>query len=612
MTAVQRLSEAGTSQEAIRHHYDLPDDFYRLWLGEELVYSCAWWAEGEAPDALTRPQWRKLDFFATRLHVEGARVLDVGCGWGALVDRFVRVDGAKAAVGITVSPAQASYAAKRGAPGVEVRHESWVDHQPEAPYDAITCVEATEHFASDRLTADDKVAVYQEFFRRTASWLRPGGRLGLQVICLDNAAGGAARQGAGPVTDLIRDEIFRDSMSPSLSQMVLGWESDFELDEFHDHTEHYRRTFRAWALRYRRHRAAAEALVGRDTARAFGAYFAAGEAIFRLREQALFRVVLNRRAQPKHWVVPVRPSALATATPAPAASAPAVRSHYDLSNDFFRLWLGPSMSYSSAMWAADEDGSDLETAHHRKIDFFGRHVVTGGGHRLLDVGCGWGEALRRLVGQGQVDRAVGLTVSERQKEYLDAHPVPGVEVRLEGWAEHQPREPYDAIISFGAFEHFARDGSSGPERIAAYRRFFERCHAWLVPDGRLGLETIAQDAAPDTAQPLGRGPLGDVVLELFPESLCPHLQEIVLGCEPWFSVQVLRSDPGDFARTFRAWLLELRAHEEEAARLVGADVARRFRRYLASSEVQFRVRAITNYRLVLHRRPVALVEGLRP
>jgi cyclopropane fatty-acyl-phospholipid synthase-like methyltransferase len=85
--------------------------------------------------------------------------------------------------------------------------------------------------------------------------------------------------------------------------------------------------------------------------------------------------------------------------------------------------------------------------------------------------------------------------------------------------------------------------------------------------------------------------------------LCPHLGEIVLGFEPYFEVELLRSDPGDFARTCRAWLTALREHEREATAVVGEQAVRRFRRYLASSEIQFRTRTVTNYRLVLRRRP---------
>jgi cyclopropane-fatty-acyl-phospholipid synthase len=607
MTGSGRLATMGTSPRAIRHHYDLSDDFFQIWLGPDMVYSCGWWEAGDGRDTLAQAQHRKLDFFADRLGVRGGRVLDVGCGWGALLDRFVRVHGAASGTGLTLSPSQAGFAARRNVPGVSYQLRSWTDHEPSEPYDAVTCIEATEHFASETLSPDEKVEVYRAFFERAASWLRPGGRMGLQLICLDNLGHAGSRAGRGPFADLILHDIFPESMPASLSELILGWETHFELDEFHDHPRHYQRTFRAWTLAYREQEALAQELVGPEACRAYARYFAVGEAVFRLREHSLYRVILTKRPEPKTWAVTVRPSGI----PAPAdrgggpagASAAAVRSHYDVSNSFYELWLGPSMMYSSAMWAGTETRADLERAQQRKIDFFAARVLPGPGpRRALDVGCGWGWNLRRLAEAHRVIGATGLTLSRAQLGYLTQHPVQGADIRLEDWNDHQPGEPYDAIFSFGAFEHFARDGTTGPQRIATYRRFFHSCMEWLAPGGRLALETIAHDGAPDTDAPLGRGPLGDFVLSLYPESLCPHLGEIVLGFEPFFEVEVLRSDPGDFARTCRAWLTALREHESEAAAVVGEQVVRQFRRYLAASEIQFRTRTVTNYRLVLRRR----------
>jgi cyclopropane-fatty-acyl-phospholipid synthase len=585
-------------------HYDLSDDFFRLWLGDDLTYSCGWWEEGEGPESLAAAQHRKVDYFAARLRVRGARVLDVGCGWGGLLDRFVRVHGAAGGMGITLSPAQAGFAHARKVPGVSYQVQSWVDHDPPEAYDAITCVEATEHFASDRLSPDEKVEVYREFFRRAASWLRPEGRIGLQLICLDNVGHEGSRPGRGPFTDLILEHIFPESMSAALSELVLGWETHFRLEDFHDHPEHYRRTFRAWALGYRRHEQEASALVGPDRSRAYARYFAGGEALFRLREQTLHRVILAKRPQPKAWAVTIRPSELERAQPASGASEAAVRSHYDVSNSFYRLWLGQTMMYSSALWASGDVVADLADAQDRKIDFFAERVLpTQRPARVLDVGCGWGGTLRRLAERQAIVDGVGLTLSRAQQDFLDDTPVPGTEIRLEDWREHAPSGTYDAIFSFGAFEHFAQDGTTGPERIASYRRFFRSCYEWLPPGGRLALETIAHDDAPDTDRPRGRGPLGDFVLSLYPESLCPHLGEIVLGLEPYFELEMLRSDADDFARTCRAWLVGLRTNQDEADALVGAEVAGQFRRYLAASELQFRTRSITNYRVVLRRRP---------
>jgi cyclopropane-fatty-acyl-phospholipid synthase len=602
------LRASGTSPSAIAHHYDVSDEFFALWLGEDMVYSCALW-DGENPaDSLADAQRRKLDFFATALDVRGRRVLDIGCGWGALLHRFAAAHDLKAGIGLTLSGAQTAYARRRMVPHVEFRLESWVDHRPATPYDAITCIEATEHLASDRLNADQKVDVYRAFFERCAAWLCDGGRLGLQLICLDNVGHAGSRAGRGAASELIRLDIFPESMPASLSELALAWETEFEVDAFFEHHDHYRRTFRTWALSYRAAEDRARALVGPQTARTFARYFAAGEAFFRLREDALYRVVLRKRASPKVWTRRLRPSDFDRASEPSAASSgaspAAVQSHYDISDDFYSLWLGPTMMYSSGLWSgAADDPADLDAAVLRKIDFFAASVLPPHGGAVLDVGCGWGGNLRRLVETRPVERAVGLTLSAAQQRFLDSQPIARTEIRLESWAGHAPEHSYDAIVTYGAFEHFARDGTTSAQRVEAYRRFFASCFDWLTPDGRLGLETITHDGAPDTESPLGRGPLGDSVLELYPESICPHLCEIVLGFEPYFEVEVLRSDAADFARTCRLWHLALRANAERAAGLVGPDTVRRFQRYLASSELQFRSRLLTNTRLVLHRRP---------
>ena len=77
----------------------------------------------------------------------GGNVLDVGCGWGALLERFIRRHEARSGLGLTLSANQVSHARARGVPGATYLLESWADHRPDGPYDAITAIESTEHFA---------------------------------------------------------------------------------------------------------------------------------------------------------------------------------------------------------------------------------------------------------------------------------------------------------------------------------------------------------------------------------------------------------------------------------------------------------------------------------
>ena len=158
MTTPGRLAAMGSSPRAIRHHYDLSDDFFRIWLGPDMVYSCGLADTGDGSDALARAQHRKIDFFADRLGVRGGRVLDVGCGWGALL--ATGSSGSTApprGSGLTLSPSQAGFASRRNVGEVSYLLRNWTDHEPDEPYDAVTCIEATEHFASDALSPDEKV-----------------------------------------------------------------------------------------------------------------------------------------------------------------------------------------------------------------------------------------------------------------------------------------------------------------------------------------------------------------------------------------------------------------------------------------------------------------------
>jgi cyclopropane-fatty-acyl-phospholipid synthase len=218
------------------------------------------------------------------------------------------------------------------------------------------------------------------------------------------------------------------------------------------------------------------------------------------------------------------------------------------------------------------------------------------GADVLDVGCGWGGTLRRLSEAHDTGRAVGLTLSRAQHDFIAAHPIGATDIRLESWADHEPVGQYDAIVSYGAFEHFAHDGTTSVERIRAYRRFFGSCFEWLKPGGRLGLETITHDGAPDTDAPLGRGPLGDRVSKSIP-SRSVRTSARSSSASSRISRSKCFAPRRDFARTTRLWHLALRAHHERAVALVGAETVRRFRRYLVSSEMQFRTNTIAELSL---------------
>jgi cyclopropane-fatty-acyl-phospholipid synthase len=277
---------------------------------------------------------------------------------------------------------------------------------------------------------------------------------------------------------------------------------------------------------------------------------------------------------------------------APGASRAAIRAHYDLSDDFFRLWLDPEMVYSAALF---EDGDELATAQMRKLDHHIDAARARGASRVLDVGCGWGALLRRLVNTAGVKEAVGLTLSASQAATIRQQPHPGITVREESWREHKPATPYDAIISIGAFEHFARPGLSTEEKLAAYREFFDFCHASLKPGGRLSLQTIAYVGSRAELPPF-------IANEVFRESELPFIHEPLIAAADAFEVVKLRNDREHYDRTLRMWERNLVAREAEATALVGADAVAHFHRYLKISAMGFRTGVICLLRMSFVRR----------
>src|SRR5262249_26437840 len=150
-------------------------------------------------------------------------------------------------------------------------------------------------------------------------------------------------------------------------------------------------------------------------------------------------------------------------------------------------------------------------------------------------------------------------------------------VRRESWVDHEPDEPYGAIVSVEAFEAFARLGLSPQDKAMAYRSFFERCWHWLRPGGYVGLQTIAYNNA-------DAGQFDDfIATEIFPQQDLPHLKELAGAFERLFEVVVLRNDPLHYVATLREWLSRLKRHRDEGENLVGLPEVVRFERYLRLS-----------------------------
>src|SRR5436305_4215063 len=156
--------------------------------------------------------------------------------------------------------------------------------------------------------------------------------------------------------------------------------------------------------------------------------------------------------------------------------AAAIAHHYDVSNEFYRLILGPTMTYSCAVWSDPSVGVDV--AQEAKYELICRKLDLRPGMRLLDIGCGWGGMVMHAARHHGVT-AVGVTLSRRQAELAEKRVAEAglgnvVEIRLQDYRDVVDG-PYDAISSIGMFEHVG---------LSQVKEYFDRVHALLRPHGR--------------------------------------------------------------------------------------------------------------------------------
>lgn len=267
------------------------------------------------------------------------------------------------------------------------------------------------------------------------------------------------------------------------------------------------------------------------------------------------------------------------------------QSIYDISDEFFSLFLDPTMAYTCAYF--ERDDMTLEEAQNAKFDLALGKLNLEPGMTLLDIGCGWGGALRRAIEKFDVN-VIGITLSRNQFEYSKAKlaGLPArrnVEVRLQGWEEFDDK--VDRIVTIGAFEAFKS------ERWAA---FFGHAYDVLPADGRMLLHTIL---AYTQKQQHERGvslTMSDVRFmrfigtEIFPGGQLPAQEDIFKSSQAaGFSLEKVQLLREHYARTLNMWAANLEANKEKAVTIQSEEVYDRYMQYLTGCENFFR-KGVTN------------------
>jgi len=251
-----------------------------------------------------------------------------------------------------------------------------------------------------------------------------------------------------------------------------------------------------------------------------------------------------------------------------------IRRHYDVSNEFYALWLDRTMTYSCAYFRRGDE--DIDTAQQQKIEHICRKLRLEPGQRLLDIGCGWGGLLRHAVASYRVI-GLGITNSAAQYDGLRAYAFEGgPEFRLQDYRDLAGEAAFDRIVSVGMYEHV------GLRRLKDYFSLIVR----LLRPGGVLLNHGIVIADPNGPRAL---PGGDFIdRHVFPGGELPHLsqvlREIALSGLEVVDVEDLRPH---YARTLSLWSKRLEARRDEAIALAGAERYRVWRVYLPGMALAF-------------------------
>lgn len=269
----------------------------------------------------------------------------------------------------------------------------------------------------------------------------------------------------------------------------------------------------------------------------------------------------------------------------------AIQYHYDVSNDFYALWLDPAMVYSCAYFENGDE--DLATAQRKKIDHILTKIRLQPGQTLLDIGCGWGALVIRAA-QKFGARCVGITLSQNQFDLATervraAGLADRIEIRLQDYRDVQGQ--FDRITSVGMFEHVGKDN------LVAY---FSRIRELLADDGFAMNHGITATDYESGARPMdGSGFMDRYV---FPQGELPHiglvLKTMQAGGLEAIDVELLRRH---YARTLHHWAENFEARGETIRAMVGEKTYRIWRVYLAGCEHAFDTHQMSIHQVLCHK-----------
>jgi cyclopropane-fatty-acyl-phospholipid synthase len=234
-----------SSQAEIDVSYSVSNDFFKLWLDENMHYTSAVWDDEN--NTLEKAQENKANWLYDFAELDETKtVLDIGCGWGSFIDVACR-RGVKRADGITLSTEQIGWCKERGLENARFWLQDYAEYEPDGKYDALVSIEMIDHLVSPRQAREKQaVAIYRTYFNKLAEWVEPGAPFAFQAILTDKLP-----RTRKDLEDLAftADVIFPGGRNPRLEELVMALRPKWEIEELHMRRTHYRATCAEWLRR---------------------------------------------------------------------------------------------------------------------------------------------------------------------------------------------------------------------------------------------------------------------------------------------------------------------------------------------------------------------------
>ncbi|MEO8799253.1 MAG: class I SAM-dependent methyltransferase [Polyangiaceae bacterium] len=259
---------------------------------------------------------------------------------------------------------------------------------------------------------------------------------------------------------------------------------------------------------------------------------------------------------------------------------------YDVSNEFFRLWLDERMHYTCGVYENEND--TLERAQENKSRILYEYAEVSPETTVLDIGCGWGANLEYVAKRGAKE-AHGITLSSAQHDEIMARKISNIKTWCADYKDFVPPHLYDSLISIEMIDHLCSPAQAAKGMaVDIYRSYFNKCAEWVKPGGLFGFQAILRNRVPRT-----RADISDLKFTadvIFPGGLNPRLEDLIMAVNPSWEILELKTRRTDYGKTTGEWLRRLRLNEKRIREEWGDQVFQEYDRYLSTC-----VRAFANH-----------------